>query len=260
LDNGSNTVYNGGSVGIGTASPQAKLHVSGGDILAGAPGQEWIFHTRSFAGSDFLHITDSDDGVYQFQRGLVINQSGNVGIGITAPIAGLHIKKEPIPPGGTLALDGDTHTYLTFFPKGATNGRKGYIGFASSNAFDLSIANEFPIGRIALFDSSGVNFPAAGIENLRVVRGSVAASGSSLSGGGYSVSHPVTGFYQITFSPDFNGHPVVTASADVNSSGEHRYATVSTPNFDDPIGVFIQDIPTGNLVDNKFNFIAIGGR
>jgi len=79
------------NVGIGTPSPQAKLHVLNGDILSGPAGQEWIFHTRSSFGGDFLHITDSDNGVHQFQRGLVIHQSGNVGIGTSAPVAKLHV-------------------------------------------------------------------------------------------------------------------------------------------------------------------------
>jgi len=63
-------------VGLGTVpSSLAKLHVNG-DVIAGAPGQEWFFHTRSSFGGDFLHITDNDGGTPQFQRGLTINQNG----------------------------------------------------------------------------------------------------------------------------------------------------------------------------------------
>lgn len=79
------TVSTNGNVGLGTGTPRAKLHLAGGDILAGAPGAEWIFHTRSQAGSDFLHITDSENGAPQFQRGLTLQKGGNVGIGTTSP-------------------------------------------------------------------------------------------------------------------------------------------------------------------------------
>jgi len=89
--NGTNVFYNNGSVGIGTSSPQARLHVRGGDVLAGAPGQEWIFHTRHQASGDFLHITDADNGNFQWQRGLVVHSNGRVGIGVANPSKTLSI-------------------------------------------------------------------------------------------------------------------------------------------------------------------------
>lgn len=70
-----------GLVGIGTAAPLAHLHVAVGDIVAGALGEEWIFHTRPTFGGDFLHITDADNGIFQFQRGLIVHENGSVGIG-----------------------------------------------------------------------------------------------------------------------------------------------------------------------------------
>lgn len=81
-----------GNVGVGTIAPQAKLHLSGGDLLSGAPGEEWIFHTRSHVGGDFLQITDSENGVFQFQRGIVVHENSGVGIGTTAPQARLDVR------------------------------------------------------------------------------------------------------------------------------------------------------------------------
>lgn len=84
-------VDNAGNVGIGTSTPAAKLHINAGDLLAGAPGEEWIFHARSHAGGDFLQITDMDAGVPQWQHGLVLTNAGDIGIGTTAPDSKLHM-------------------------------------------------------------------------------------------------------------------------------------------------------------------------
>lgn len=70
-----------GLVGVGTAAPVASLHVAGGDIVAGPLGKEWIFHTRPSFNGEFLHITDADNGIFQFQRGLIVHENGSVGIG-----------------------------------------------------------------------------------------------------------------------------------------------------------------------------------
>ncbi|HLP82953.1 MAG TPA: hypothetical protein VK157_01260 [Phycisphaerales bacterium] len=85
-------VTDAGSVGVNTITPVAKLHVAGGDVVAGAAGQEWIFHTRSASGGDFLQLTDADAGAFQFQRGLVVHQNGNVGVGTTAPASKLDVR------------------------------------------------------------------------------------------------------------------------------------------------------------------------
>jgi hypothetical protein len=117
---GSNLTYSGGLVGVGTTTPQAKLHVVGGDLLAGLAGEEWIFHTRSAFGGDFLHITDLNGGVPQFQHGLILTQAGRVGIGTTAPTAALEVR-------GDVKL-GSSGQYYS--PGGAENLRiiRGSIG------------------------------------------------------------------------------------------------------------------------------------
>src|SRR5207244_2251509 len=51
--------------------------------------------------------------------------AGNVAIGTNSTTAGLQVKHEPLSASGTLALEGTTHTYISFFPDGFAAGRKG---------------------------------------------------------------------------------------------------------------------------------------
>jgi len=139
-------VDNGGSVGVGTTAPAAKFHVVGGDLMAGAAGQEWLFHTRSSFNGDFLQITDYDNGAPQFQRGLVVHPLGRIGINTTAPAAALHVV-------GSARIDGTITTapvvrYKTihgsaFIPDTVSRDSGGYLyadeagvtGYGFGNAF-----------------------------------------------------------------------------------------------------------------------------
>lgn len=137
-------VTNAGNVGISTATPAARLHVANGDIVAGAPGQEWILHTRASFGGDFLQITDADAGVFQFQRGLVLNQLGNVGIGTSAPDGRLDVASgggsyfRIDSPNGDVRVNGGTDGFFGLFNEGAAAGTTSFNSVAGTN---LSISN-----------------------------------------------------------------------------------------------------------------------
>ena len=137
-------VTNAGNVGVSTPTPAARLHVANGDIVAGATGQEWIFHTRSSFNGDFLQITDANAGVFQFQRGLVLNQAGNVGIGTTAPGGQLDVASgggsyfRIDSPNGDLRFNGGTDGFFGFFNEGVAAGTTSFNSIAGTN---LSINN-----------------------------------------------------------------------------------------------------------------------
>ena len=139
-------VDNGGLVGVGTTAPAAKFHVVGGDLMAGAGGQEWLFHTRSSFNGDFLQITDYDNGTPQFQRGLVVHPLGRVGINTTAPAATLHVV-------GSAQIDGPITTtpvvrYKTihgseFIPDVVSRDSGGFMYADEAGATGYGFSNPF---------------------------------------------------------------------------------------------------------------------
>jgi hypothetical protein len=139
-------VDNGGLVGVGTTAPAARFHVVGGDLMAGAAGQEWLFHTRPSFNGDFLHITDYDNGAPQFQRGLVVHPLGRVGINTTAPAATLHVV-------GSARIDGTITTtpvtrYKTihgseFIPDVVSRDSGGFMYADEAGATGYGFSNPF---------------------------------------------------------------------------------------------------------------------
>ncbi len=76
-----------GSLGIGTASPKGKLHVTG-DLVLGLDeeNKKFIFHPRANRDGDFLQIApDKEDGNWNWGQGITLRRDGAVGIGTTSP-------------------------------------------------------------------------------------------------------------------------------------------------------------------------------
>jgi hypothetical protein len=222
---------------------------------------------------------------------LFVTNDGKIGIGTTSPGHSVTIAN----PAPTLALhDTDSTTdqagYISY--RDGLNVEKAWVGYGSPGSPDFTILNARPGGDIVLTPLSGdnvvlvgnggnvgvgTNAPAAKLdvrgnihlgssgqlrataseENLRIVRGNVAASGLVTVGSGFTVNHVSTGRYVITFSPQFQNIPSVTCSAEASSAADHArhwfllnpQSTVSILTYDD-----------GLPADGAFSFIAVGGR
>jgi hypothetical protein len=97
---------------------------------------------------------------------------------------------------------------------------------------------------------------AVGEENLRIVRGTVAAIGTTNLASGFAAAGPSpTGIYTITFNPAFTGMPSVTA----NGMGVvNAVATISAVTASScKVRLYI---PTVGDKSDPFSFIAIGPR
>lgn len=81
------------------ANAQVGMSVNvAGDIIAGAPGDEFLFHTRNSNNGDYLQITSKDPGGdWKFGQGItLLDSNGNVGIGTRDPQARLDVSGNTI--------------------------------------------------------------------------------------------------------------------------------------------------------------------
>jgi len=171
-DPNSIVLTNTGNVGIGTTSPESKLHVAGGDVLI-SNGQYYTAESTTggnyklagltsgnvivigaidytsagtiFAGGDNVSITTG--GVAGSSR-IYINSTGNVGIGTTSPTNKLQVT------GGRTYLETGNEIYTLGISRSGANAY--YLGVSNSSSPDLYFSNNAGTTRVTLTDAGNV--------------------------------------------------------------------------------------------------------
>jgi hypothetical protein len=276
----------GGNVGIGTESPDRQLHIkestssSSNGLRIENEGNTrnlrlWVGPggavVDAFSGANLHLRTNGNDRLF------IRNSTGNVGIGTTNPDRQLHVKELTsnstnglrienagntrnlrlwVGPGGAVvdAFSGaDLHLRTDDNDRLFIRNTTGNVGIGATNpAEKLDVRGNIKLG-------SGGNLWAMGAaQNLRVVVGTVASTGSGM-GTGYSYSHPDDGHYSVAFTPAFTGTPVVLATA-LNALANDNVVTVRNM---DSSGFVVRTIDVagaaeGKYQNNAFTFIALG--
>ena len=226
--------FTNSSVGIGTSAPTSQLSLGSNN----ANSKLLLWDDGSPNGLGFgigpnqfrihLGLPDNRFSFLDAPAGnelVTILGTGNVGIGTTSPAQKLVVQ-------GNTTLNGN-------------------VGIGTDQAYQaLTVNGDISLGPNALYRA-----PAAE-ENLRIMRGSVNYLGDAI-GCCFSVSHPITGTYVITFARPFSDVPTVTASTPWHPGYHPRvYSNITTVN-DAQIVVEDKD---GNFINWGFDFIAAGPR
>ena len=143
-----------GNVGIGTTSPSTNLHVKGPDgsapkiTLSEGTSESAIRSTASGTSSDLRFMT-SVSGTQTTK--MMVDYSGNVGIGTTSPSQKLHVD----------GASSNTFLHLTNGTTGSASGDGSRIGIAASDS-GLRIQNQ---------ENSWIRFETNGSERMRILSG-----------------------------------------------------------------------------------------
>ncbi len=220
-----------GNVGIGTTTPQVKLHITTPD--------------------EGIRIQGSSSGVANTAYMSLVNGAGTA-IGYVGDGS---IHENSISLGSYLA---DIQLVTPFGPVlTATPGGNVGIGTATPQA-RLDVRGDIRLG------SSGQFRATSSEESLRIIRGLIATDGTRVLGSGFTSSRSDVGDYLITFTTPFAGTPTVTASLEFEASTGTAPAlpitdAVSTGSAKILLR-YLSSSGTVNGINKPFHFIAVGPR
>lgn len=205
-----------------------------------------------------------------------VDDSGNVGLGTTAPTARLDVR------GGAMLVEnvGDQADLLWLASERSWVFRQHGIGSSAALKLEsvggggnknfvlqtdgyVGIGTTAPAGKLDVrgdirLGTSGQYRAAGGPEGLSILRGSVRANGTVITGTGFTASRVLQGVYRITYSSAFAVAPTVVVSPRIPTSGGPRLVNtvnVSTSGFN----VYAY-LTNNTITDTEFDFVVLGAQ
>ena len=232
--NGSYLTFNTTANGTNTAGGNERMRIdSSGNVGIGTTTPHYKLEVDG--GSNFSGI-----GVLSTNDGVIGVSTGSSGIGVFGQSY------------SNIAIGGSSQAgYAGYFEGKVTV--TGSVGLGTDTPADkLEVRGNIRLGANGEFRAVG------GEENLRIVRGTVAANGTILAGSGFAVSIPATGVYNITFTRPFVGSvPTITATPELTSATAIIMTDWADPNV---VTFKIFRRSDGASSSEAFHFIAVGTR
>jgi hypothetical protein len=303
-------------VGIGEAQPKETLHIHGSvrgleDVLNGRNGQ-----LRISTASGWMDVGAQNAGwahfytsmpLYYFDKGIrvdtgeigsynedlslqtqgttrltVLNATGYLGVGTTAPLNILHVARTGHLNAIFESSDWSEHLTLvvgasgsglrfsdtnSFFIGTQSFGNRNDGSFGNPELLHLTAAGSMGLGtnsptaRLEVRGSvrlgvGGTLFAPGCLDDLRVIAGRVGSNGSVQLGAGFLAHRNNTGNYTVTYLDPFPSTPVVLATP-FDPGGFDNTINVITSSST-AFTVDIRDTDTGSDEDDDFNFVVFG--
>jgi len=217
--------YTNGNVGIGTASPQRKLHLSGGGLqLTNSTVGEGVndgflidYNTNDVIFSNRRATGKLRFGTNGFSNYLVVNDNGDVGVGTTTPTAKLDVS-------GTLLVKGDIINHDSSDFRSALSLTHSGTGTGYGNG--ATVVQVFDNMEIVNFENGYLMFKTQDIERMRITgTGSV----------GIGIATPTAKLHLASGTTSvaplrFTSSPLLTAavSGSIEYDGNNLYFTDGT--------------------------------
>ncbi len=259
------TIQAGGNVGIGTTSPGTNIN-SGSSYFRPDPSGK-LLDVYSANNESVLNLISNQDASGAHLGGIYFTRSAGA-TDAHMNVAGIQGRQSDT---GIFATGLYAGGELWFFAKKAGFGAEiDEARMVIKNTGNVGIGITTPSEKLDVrgnikLHSDGSLYAPGGVENLRIIRGTVNGDGTINQGSGFTVNNPSTGVFDINFTTAFSIKPTVVCSGMHPTDGANTdgviQCLVNHPNQITTTVARLIITDGANVIRNSpYSFIAIGPR